>query len=58
MIGYGSRFVDENIFIHLYGNTKADFILQKYPKELYHYKYAISDSKSDLKLLSYLKNLS
>ncbi len=52
MIGYGSRFINENDFIHMYGNNKIKFILDHYPKEKYHYNFAVSDSSSDQKLLS------
>lgn len=38
--------------IHCYGEKKKDLIIKQYPKTDYHYNFAISDSKSDLSLLS------
>ncbi|VBB44597.1 hypothetical protein TRIP_D260011 [uncultured Paludibacter sp.] len=58
-IGYGSTFsgIDENNQDrHLYGNEKLNFLLNNYPLNLYKYKYGISDSFSDLKMLSYFDN--
>jgi phosphoserine phosphatase len=52
MLGHGSFFISEKEFFHMYGKKKVEFILQKYPREFYHYKYAISDSESDKALLS------
>lgn len=55
MIGYGSFFNSKKEFFHMYGQKKVEFIKKKYPLDEYEYNYAISDSKSDLLLLSMFK---
>lgn len=49
-VGYGSNYY-KGKFIHLYGENKISFITKKYPKQEFHYNFAVSDSKSDLELL-------
>lgn len=49
--GKGS-FSFNNQFIHLYGSEKVKFIKENYPRENYRYVYSISDSSSDLELLT------
>ena len=54
-IGYGSYF-DSNNFFYLYGTKKLAFINEKYPDKSYRYYLAISDSESDILLLSKFEN--
>ena len=54
-IGYGSYFENDNFF-DLYGTKKLDFINEKYPVNSYRYYLAISDSQSDIPLLSKFEN--
>jgi len=49
-IGYGSGYF-EGTFSHLYADNKALFIQKNYPKTEYRYKFSISDSETDLRLL-------
>lgn len=49
-IGFGSKF-ENNKFFHMYGSNKSEFLLKEYPVVKYKYKFAISDSKSDILLL-------
>lgn len=51
--GYGSTFESSNNTLdnYLYGENKLQFLLKAFPSEKYFYKYAISDSKSDIALL-------
>lgn len=47
-----STFDDGNtIFTRMYGSAKIDAILNRYPKEMFDYSFAISDHESDLSLL-------
>lgn len=52
MIGYGSFFNAKKEFFHMYGKKKVEYILKNYPKRQYHYNYSISDSNTDILLLS------
>ncbi|PID94134.1 MAG: hypothetical protein CSA95_04345 [Bacteroidetes bacterium] len=52
---YGSTFkeIDKNMEnLHLYGDEKVNYLTKNYLSETYQYKYAISDSLSDMKLLT------
>lgn len=49
--GYGSDYFN-GVFIHLYADNKAKFMQEKYPKTEYVYKFSISDSPTDLRLLT------
>tara|TARA_A100001015_G_scaffold320856_1_gene448832 strand:- start:1303 stop:1872 length:570 start_codon:yes stop_codon:yes gene_type:complete len=42
-------------FIHSYGIEKFRLISERYPKEKYQYNYCISDSTSDLEMMSKFK---
>ncbi|MCR5050700.1 MAG: haloacid dehalogenase-like hydrolase [Paludibacteraceae bacterium] len=35
-------------FVHMYGENKAVYLQKKYPREKYHYAYAVSDSITDM----------
>jgi phosphoserine phosphatase len=50
-VGYGSHLVNGE-YLHLCGENKLKFILEKYPTEKYRYVYSISDSEADLPLLN------
>ncbi|MDR3704398.1 MAG: HAD family hydrolase [Paludibacteraceae bacterium] len=50
-VGYGSHYINGKYF-YLCGENKLKFILEKYPVEKYRYIYSISDSETDLPLLS------
>ena len=52
MIGKGSYITFDNKFYHMYGINKVKFLLSQFPQSDYTYKFAISDSESDLELLS------
>lgn len=52
--GRGSYF-DKGHFVHLYSEQKINWILTNYPLSEYEYHFAISDSKSDNKLLNMFK---
>lgn len=52
--GYGSYY-DGKEFYHMYGANKLKFIQSQFPKNKYQYHFAISDSRSDLKLLKEFK---
>ncbi|MDP7319719.1 MAG: HAD family hydrolase [Bacteriovoracaceae bacterium] len=52
--GIGSHF-DNNSFVHMYGENKLKTINKLFPIEKFDYNYSISDSKSDMKLLTYFR---
>lgn len=43
----GSDYTNSN-YVEMYGDEKANYLYEHYPKSEYTYTYAISDSKSDL----------
>ncbi|MBR5854697.1 MAG: haloacid dehalogenase-like hydrolase [Paludibacteraceae bacterium] len=43
----GSDYINGN-YVEMYGDAKANYIYEHYPKSEYTYTYAISDSESDL----------
>lgn len=51
-VGQGS-FFDNNNFNHIFGLEKINWLLNNYNLNDYKYNFAISDSKSDYKLLKY-----
>jgi phosphoserine phosphatase len=50
-VGEGSRF-DQSGYLHLYGQAKRDFVIRNYPSDQYELCLSVSDSESDLPLLS------
>lgn len=46
---------DNRVFYHLYGENKITSLTQRYPPQHYTYHLAISDSKSDSKLLKHFQ---
>ena len=50
--GTGSYFDEEGVFIHLHGKGKVAWLKQNYNQDEYQYNFAISDSETDLELLS------
>lgn len=51
-----STIVEDDNVIHNYGKQKQINLLKRYPKDKYHYNYAISDSETDLELLKLFNN--
>jgi HAD superfamily phosphoserine phosphatase-like hydrolase len=47
---FGSKFFEDK-YLHLYGAKKVDFVKNEFPQNAFRYKYAVSDSESDLPLL-------
>lgn len=48
----GSYADSNNEYQHFHGIQKTEFIKKNYPQDKYIYQYAISDSKSDLEMIS------
>lgn len=57
-VGFGSTFkkLGNKKNLHLYGVEKLKFILKYYPQQMFSYKYAVSDSDSDIELLKRFEN--
>jgi phosphoserine phosphatase len=48
--GSGSYY-QSSVFYNLYSNKKKEWLNNNYPKEVYEYNFAISDSSTDLSLM-------
>lgn len=53
--GTGSYFDQFDNFHHLYGKGKIEYVLKKYPPQIYDYHLSVSDSSTDDELLNLFK---
>jgi hypothetical protein len=50
--GFGSKFLPDGSYLHLSGDNKEKFVLEKFSKDEFIYNLAVTDSPDEISLLS------